>query len=261
VLLAPESRSHCREPDYDTGVARRLLLFATLLAMAIPIGASAQFGSYWASVSPNLKYDDRWAFTRLRYRPSSSWNHDYPRADRHLAYIVADLSTARAHTNGSNVLDLGDPEIFHHPLVYMSEPGFWDMTDADAQNLREYLLKGGLILFDDFETTQWNNMSAQMRRVLPENHWIEIDVAHPIFHSFFELKKIDYDHPMFPGMVPDYKALFENNDPSGRMLALANHNNDLAEYWEWSDTGLFAIDPTNEAYKIGVNYVIYSLTH
>jgi hypothetical protein len=143
----------------------------------------------------------------------------------------------------------------------MSEPGFWDMTDAEARNLRQYLLKGGLILFDDFETVQWNNMAAQMRRVLPEYQWITIDVTHPVFHTFFDLKKIDYHHPMFPGMVPEYKALFEDNDPNGRMIALANHNNDLAEYWEWSDRGYFGVDPTNEAYRIGVNYVIYSLTH
>jgi Domain of unknown function (DUF4159) len=237
------------------------ILLATVFAVAIPIWASAQFGFFRSAAFPNLKYDDRWTFTRLRYHPSSSWNHDYPRADRHLAYIIADVTTARVHTDGSNVLDLGDPEIFRHPLVYMSEPGFWDMTDADARNLREYLLKGGLILFDDFETSQWNNMAAQMRRVLPENQWIEIDVTHPIFHSFFDLKKIDYHHPMYPGMVPTYKALFEGNNPNGRMIALANHNNDLAEYWEWSGTGLFGIDPTNEAYRIGVNYVIYSLTH
>ena len=63
------------------------------------------------------------------------------------------------------------------------------MRDDEAQNLRRYLLKGGLILFDDFETTQWNNMAAQMRRVLPELQWIEIDVTHPVFHSFFELKR------------------------------------------------------------------------
>ena len=237
------------------------LFFATMLALAVPMLALAQFGSYWSSASPNVKYDDRWAFTRLRYRSNSSWSHDYPRADRHLAYIIGDISTARVHTDGSNVLDLDDPEIFRHPLVYMSEPGFWDMTDREAQNLRQYLLKGGLILFDDFETTQWNNMAVQMRRVVPENHWIEIDIAHPIFHTFFDLKKIDYHHPMYPGMVPEYKALFEGNDPKGRMIALANHNNDLAEYWEWSDRGFFGIDPTNEAYRIGVNYVIYSLTH
>jgi Domain of unknown function (DUF4159) len=242
-------------------MARRLVLVASLLALILPVCAAAQFGSYRWAVSPNVMDDDRWAFTRLRYRPNSNWNHDYPRADRHLAYIVAEVSTARVHTEGSNVLDLGDPAIFRHPLVYMSEPGFWNMTDGEAQNLRRYLLKGGLILFDDFETVQWNNMAAQMRRVLPERQWIEIDVTHPIFHTFFDLKKIDYDHPMFPGMVPTYKALFEHDDPNSRMIALANHNNDLAEYWEWSDRGFFGIDPTNEAYRIGVNYVIYSLTH
>jgi hypothetical protein len=246
---------------YDGTVGRKSLLVAGLLTLAIPMWASAQFGYYSSSAFPNVEYDDRWAFTRLRYRSSSSWNHDYPRADRHLAYIVGDISTTRVHTNGSNVLDLDDPEIFRHPLLYMSEPGFWDMTDREAQNLRLHLLKGGLILFDDFETTQWNNMAAQMQRVLPENHWIEIDVTHPVFHTFFDLKKIDYHHPMYPGMVPVYKALFEGDNPNGRMIALANHNNDLAEYWEWSDRGFFGIDPTNEAYRIGVNYVIYSLTH
>jgi hypothetical protein len=239
----------------------RLVVLATVLALALPVWASAQFGFFRSSAYPNVKYDGRWAFTRLRYRSSSSWNHDYPRADRHLAYIVGYVSTASVQSDGSNVLDLDDPEIFQHPLLYMSEPGFWDMTDAEAVNLRRHLLKGGLILFDDFETTQWTNMAAQMRRVLPENQWIEIDITHPIFHTFFDLKKIDYHHPMYPGMVPEYKALFENNDPGGRMLALANHNNDLAEYWEWSDRGFFGIDPTNEAYRIGVNYVIYSFTH
>ena len=240
---------------------RKTLRLATLLALAIPVCAWAQFGGFWSSVNPNVAYDDRWAFTRLRYRGSSTWNHDYPRADRHLAFIVSEISKARVHTDGSNVLDLNDPEIFRHPLVYMSEPGFWRMNDEDAQNLRRYLLKGGLILFDDFETTQWNNMAVQMRRVLPENQWIDIDVTHPVFQTFFELKKIDYPHPMYPGMIPNFRALFEGNDPKGRMLALANHNNDLAEYWEWSDRGFFGIDPTNEAYRIGVNYVMYAFTH
>ena len=239
----------------------RLLLFATLLALAIPMSASAQFGSFFSSGPANLEYDDRWTFTRLRYHSSSSWSHDYPRADHHLALIVADVSFAPSHTDGTNVLDLDDPELFQHPLVYMSEPGHWDMGGAEAQNLRNYLLKGGFILFDDFETTQWHNLAAQMQRVLPEYRWIEIDVEHPIFHTFFDLKKIDYHHPMYPGMVPSYRALFEGNDPNGRMIALANHNNDLAEYWEFLGTGNFGIDPTNEAYRIGVNYVIYSMTH
>jgi hypothetical protein len=234
---------------------------ALLLLVLIPAAAWGQFRGWQPSRLPSLPYDGRWVFSRIRYFPNSAWNHDYPRADRHLQYMIDELSDASVRTDGSNVFDLDDPEIFHHPMIYMSEPGFWDMNDSQARALRDYLRKGGLIIFDDFETNQWDNMAAQMRRVLPEYHWIEIDVRHPIFHAFFELKRIDYDHPMYPGMVPDYQALFEDNDPAKRMLALANHNNDLAEYWEWSDTGFFPVVSTSEAYKIGVNYVVYSFTH
>jgi hypothetical protein len=241
-------------------VTTRHLSLVALLVL-IPAIVGAQFWSSRVHREPSMPYDGRWVFTRIRYGPSSSWNHDYPRADRHLQHIIAELSTANTRTDGSNVFDLDDPEIFQHPLIYMSEPGFWDMSDSQADALRKYLLKGGFILFDDFETTQWNNMAAQMRRVVPEYRWIEIDVTHPIFHSFFEMKRIDYHHPMYPGMEPGFHALFEGNDPAGRMLALANHNNDLAEYWEWSGTGMFPIISTNEAYKIGVNYVIYAFTH
>jgi hypothetical protein len=235
--------------------------WAALLLVLIPLAAAGQFRAYRPSRLPSMPYDGRWVFSRIRYFPNSAWNHDYPRADRHLQYMIDELSDASVRTDGSNVFDLDDPEIFHQPMIYMSEPGFWGMTDSQAQALREYLLKGGFIIFDDFETVQWDNMAGQMRRVLPEYQWIEIDVTHPIFHSFFELKRIDYDHPMFPGMVPGFHALFENNDPKERMIALANHNNDLAEYWEWSDTGFFPVVSTSEAYKIGVNYVIYSFTH
>jgi hypothetical protein len=239
-------------------VARYASLVAVLVL--VPVLLWAQFGSYRPFRQSNLPYDGKWVFTRIRY-PNGSWNHDYPRADRHLQYLIADLSMASTQTEGSNVLELDDPEMFRHPLIYVSEPGYWDMSDAQAQALRDYLLKGGLVLFDDFETNDWDNMAAQMRRVVPEYRWIDIGITHPVFHSFFEVDKIDYHHPMYPGMVPNYRALFENNDPNARMIALANHNNDLAEYWEWADSGLFPIISTNEAYKIGVNYVIYSLTH
>ena len=107
-ILHASSRRPIRR-SYHSAVVGRTLLVATFAALALPIWAAAQFGSFRSPAYPNLQYDDRWVFTRLRYHPSSSWNHDYPRADRHLAYIVADLSKARVHTEGSNVLDLGDP--------------------------------------------------------------------------------------------------------------------------------------------------------
>jgi hypothetical protein len=210
-------------------------------------------------------YDGRFTFTRIRYggwgRGGGSWAHDYPRADEHLPRIVAELTTMQPRVGSSNVFDLEDDGIFHNPVIYVSEPGFWAITDAGAANLRGHLLKGGFLIFDDFEgESQWDNMARQMARVLPEYRWTEIDVTHPIFHAFFEMKRIDFPHPLV-NVIPTYFAMFDDNDPSQRIMVLANYNNDLAEYWEWSATGMFPIANTNEAYKLGVNYVIYAMTH
>jgi hypothetical protein len=121
-------------------------------------------------------------------------------------------------------------------------------------------MKGGFAIFDDFEHDQWNNLEAQMRRVLPDGRWVELDVSHPIFDSFFRMTKIDFPHPMY-GILPTYYGIFENNDPNARLLAVANHNHDVAEYWEFSASGLFPVDLSNEAYKLGVNYMVYGMTH
>ena len=230
-----------------------------MLLIVVPVAA------LWAQ-SDSLDYDARFAFTRIRYgsgwgRGGASWAHDYPRADEHLPRIIAELSTMTPHVDGTNVYDLEDIGIFHNPVIYISEPGFWSVTEAGAANLRAHLLKGGFLIFDDFEgEAQWDNMARQMKQVLPDHRFIEIDITHPIFHSFFEMKRIDFPHPVV-NVIPSYFAIFENNDPRRRIMALANYNNDLAEYWEWSATGMFPVDNTNEAYKLGVNYIIYAMTH
>jgi len=74
------------------------------------------------------------------------------------------------------------------------------------------------------------------------------------------MKTIDFPHPL-SNVLPTYYGVFENNDPTRRMLAIVNYNSDLAEYWEWSDTGYLPTDFTNEAYKLGINYVVYAMTH
>jgi hypothetical protein len=145
-------------------------------------------------------------------------------------------------------------------LIYISDPGFWTISDTEAANLRTYLMKGGFVIFDDFEAEQWHNFEAQMRQALPDHRAIPIDISHPIFHCFFEMKDIYFPHPLVR-VTPEYFAYFEDNDPSGRMLGIVNYNNDLAEYWEWSATGMFPVDTTSEAYKLGVNYIVYAMTH
>jgi hypothetical protein len=208
-------------------------------------------------------------FTRIRYdggggrgyrRGGGQWAHDYPRADRHLSQLLAELTFIDAETRGTNVLELDDPELFRYPVAYISEPGFWDMSDAQAALLRAYVLKGGFLILDDFEGRQLENALYQLSRALPELRPIRIEVDHPIFQSFFAMKEIYFPHPLV-NVDPVYLGLFEENDPTKRMVAIINHNNDIAEYWEWSAEGWFPVDITNDAYKLGINYITYAMTH
>ena len=217
-----------------------------------------------------VSYDSHYVFTRVRYGSglvrgffggADGWAHDYPTADRNLSAILDYITNMRVRMDGSNILDLDDAAIFDNPILYMSEPGFWTTNEAEAKNLRAHLLKGGLIIFDDFEgDDDWRNLVAQMRQALPDHWFLPIDVTHPIFHSFFDIKVLNVPHPLV-NVPPGYFAMFENNDPAGRMIALANWNNDLGDYWEWSAEGLYGSDPTNDAYRLGVNYIVYAMTH
>jgi hypothetical protein len=97
--------------------------------------------------------------------------------------------------------------------------------------------------------------------VLPERRLVPIDSAHTIFDSFYTIKDIySIVHPM-SGIRPSYLGIFEDNDPKKRLMVMANFDNDVPEYWEWSGQGLFPFSDTTEAYKLGVNYMIYGMTH
>jgi hypothetical protein len=171
--------------------------------------------------------------------------------------ILKELTSTSPHLDGSNVLSLDDPELFSYPIAYMSEPGVWSVSEDEATGLRTYLLKGGFIIFDDFRGGDLDNLYEQMRRVLPEARWFPIDGTHQIFNSFFEITNFNFG---YYGQET-YYGIFEDNNPAKRLMAIAGHNQDLGEYWEYSDTGFVPIDLSNEAYKFGVNYFVYGLTH
>ena len=217
----------------------------------------------------NPVYDGRFTFVRLRYgtnffggRQGPPWSHDYPDGEVHFTKILEDISLLRVRTDGSNILSLDDPELFNYPIAYMAEPGFWGVTETEATAFRSYLLKGGFAIFEDFDgPEQWNVFEAQMRRVLPEGRLVRLEKTHGIFDSFFRIKDIDAIlHPMY-GLRPSYYGIFEGNDAARRLMVVANFDNDVPEYWEWSGQGVFPFDTSNEAYKLGVNYVIYGITH
>src|SRR3984893_12511185 len=135
------------------------------------------------------------------------------------------------------------------------------MSDQEATNFRAYLLKGGFLIVDDFRARDWPFFEEQMRHILPDVRFFDLDATHPIFHSFFEIDAPD-EYPNFydPGK-PIYRGVYENNDPTKRLMAIINYNTDISEYWEFSGTGLKPIDESNDAYKLGVNYVVYGMTH
>ena len=225
-----------------------------------------------ATVQGNTPYDGRWAFVRLRYAGFDGgygrrrgggppWSHDYPTGEVHFTKILDEITLLRPRTDGSNILSLDDPELFNYPIAYMAEPGFWSVSDTEADAFRKYLLKGGFVIFDDFRGGDWDNLQEQMRHVLPDGRWQELDGTAAIFHSFFEIDNPLDLAPPYGGMAPSYWGIYENNDPKKRLMVIANVNNDISEYWEWSDTGYAPVDLSNEAYKFGVNYVIYALTH
>ena len=218
-------------------------------------------------IEPNAPYDGRFTFVRLRYGPDYGyasqrlmWSHDYPAGERHFMKILNEVSYLTPHTEESDILPLDSPDLFRYPVAYLCEPGAWTMTDEEAANLRRYLLKGGFLIVDDFRAAHWPNFEAQMMRVLPEAKIDDLAIDNYIFHAFFEIKTLDvpqyYDPP--PAV---FRAIYEDNDPAKRVMVMINYNTDISEYWEWSDTGLKPIDESNEAYKIGVNYIIYGMTH
>ena len=216
-------------------------------------------------------YDGRLVFARLKYttapggfyyRGLPAWAHGYPRAETNLMRIVAEVSAVKLHADASNVLALDDPQLMKFPVSYMTEVGYWTLNDKEAAGLRAYLAKGGFVIFDDSRGAQaWSNFEANMKRVIPGVRFFDLTPAHPIFHSFFEINSFGIIPQKYDGGLPVMKGIYEDNDPRKRLIAMINFNTDVSDFWEFSGTGMSIIAEDNEAYKLGVNYVVYALTH
>jgi SAM-dependent methyltransferase len=220
---------------------------------------------------PNAEYDGRFVFARISYTDFEGygpclgdgcvpWSHDYPRAERNFLKILQELTSVSVRGGASTMLSLDNPELFRFPVAYMAEPGHWRPSETEVLNMRKYLQKGGFFIFDDFARERdWQNFQAQIQRVLPGGRLVQLDASHPIFDAFYRIPSLDFNHPIY-GMQARFFGVFENNDPTQRLLMIANFNNDLSEYWQFSDEGYFPIDLSNEAYKLGINYIVYALS-
>jgi hypothetical protein len=239
--------------------------------------ALAQFGWQRSVVNlrKNIPYDGRFTFVRVNYttapggyfyRGEPAWAHGYPLAEQNLMAILNEVSFLDPHVEDINSLRLDDPELCKYPVAYIIEPDWWSMTDSEGKALREYLQKGGFLIVDDFKGRNfrggggWDAFERNMKRALPDGQFFDLDISHPIFHSFFEIKTLQIPQAYVNGEAV-FRGLFEDNDPTKRLQIMVNFNTDISQFWEWSGTGLRSISDTNESYKLGVNYIVYGLTH
>jgi hypothetical protein len=246
---------------------------------------------------PGVEYDDfplppdyqektEWVFARLMYPPiggryggfrffgdwtqgASNWTIDYPRSDRHLTAAMRRLTRVHVRSVEQPVnLDDGD-DVYNWPWIYGVEVGHWDLSDAQAAKLREYLLRGGFFMCDDFHgTREWEVFAASMKRVFPDRAIVEIDDSDQIFHVLYDLD----DRYQVPGAQFLYSGRsYEKDgvtarwrgiyDDKGRLMVAICHNVDLGDSWEWADNPRYPEKFSALGIRIAVNYVIYAMTH
>ena len=250
---------------------RSILWIAGILVVTLPAVAAAQRGGFFpfgarSGVQSNAAYDGRFTFVRVPYARYGGWAADYPLMERTLTTILKDISILDARVDGSNVQPFDDPDLLRYPVAYLSEPGYWYPSDSEAAGLRHYLDKGGFLIVDDFHfENEWRVFQAAMRRVLPGGVVKRLELSHPIFNTFFQIKSLEVPYPGRlgeQGLMGEFYGIHQENDPNRRLVAVINYNIDIGDYVEWSgDQNVYALVPTNEAYKFLINYVIYGLTH
>jgi hypothetical protein len=248
---------------------RPAIWLALILVIAVSGAVAGQrrgfFGGLRFGGSPNAEYDGRFTFVRAQYARYGGWAADYPTMERNLMTIMREITELRPWTDASNVHTFDDPDLLKYPVAYLSEPGYWFPSDSEVDGLRQYLAKGGFLIVDDFHfPDEWGVFENAMRRVLPSARIDRLELAHPIFHTFFEIDSLQVPYPGRlgeQGLMGEFYGIHERNDRTRPLSVVINYNIDLGDYVEWSAQDLYNPQSTNEAYKFMVNYVIYGMTH
>jgi hypothetical protein len=231
--------------------------------VAVPLAAQ-RGGWRFQPVIGALPYDGRVTLVRLWYPYYEGWAFDWPSMERNFGMILDELTSMPINMDGSNVLKMDDPELMKYTIAYLSEPGYWHPSDAEVLGLRTWIQKGGFLIVDDFHfPNEWAVFEHAMARVLPEGRIVPLSLEQGIFHTFFEIKSLDLPYPGSlgqRGLIGEFYGIYEDNDPRKRMQVVINFNMDIGDYMEYRAGSRYPVDTTNEAYKFGVNYMIYGLT-
>lgn len=227
-----------------------------------------------------LEYNDlpqfhrRWGYASRSGQGNGWWIVDWPDAEDHFTSGVQRLT--RIAAGESRHMRLLDDHIFDHPWIYATQTGWWDLSDAETARLREYLLRGGFLVADDFwGPDQWEMFRETMNRVLPGHPILELETADPVMHVVYDIAEKDLT--FIPGTrhlrlaadgsvvvhqpegtAPAWRSI---RDDRGRMVVAVNFNTDVGDAWEYADSPQYPEHMTELAYRYGINYVVYSMTH
>ncbi len=199
----------------------------------------------------------------------SMWTQDYPRADRHFLLALRRLTRINARSVEQPVdLDDGD-DVYNFPWLYAVQPGTWLLTDAQAAKLRDYLLRGGFFMADDFwGDSGWQVFLNSINRVFPDREIVDIDNGAAIFHTVYDLN----DRYQVPGAQYRYRGTTEKctncppawrgiYDDKGRLMVAMTFDSDLGDSWEWADDPSYDEKFSALGIRIGLNYIVYAMTH
>jgi hypothetical protein len=224
-----------------------------------------------------------WAFARLMFPGGyndgyqgreldwhegvSLWTQDFPRADRHFSLAVRRLTRIDVRSVEQAVnLDDRD-EVYNWPWVYAVQVGEWGITDQQAVKLRDYLLRGGFFMADDFHgTNEWQVFQESMKRVFPDRPIVDIPDSDPIFHTVYDLDQryqivgrehLEEGHKL-DGYLAHWRGIY---DDKNRLMVAASFNSDIGDSWEWADSPQYPEQFSALGIRIGVNYIVYAMTH
>ena len=195
---------------------------------------------------------------------------DYPEADNN--FIVGLREWAGTNLKIAprpEAMEIMDDRIFDYPILYIVEPGGMELSTEQVARLREYIMRGGFIFLDDFwGEYEWENVQEQFHKILPEYEIKDLPLSHPIFHSYLDVGEVVQVPNVYNamrgetsekgGIVPHYMGI-ENKD--GRLVAYISRNCDLGDAWEWINDSRYPVKYGLPAYKVGINVVIYAMSH
>ena len=220
------------------------------------------------------QYHRGWGYSSRDGLGTGWWLVDWPSADNHFTSGVARLT--RIETGDPRHLRLTDDRLFDYPWIYATQTGWWGLSDAETARLREYLLRGGYLMVDDFwGPEQWEIFRQTMQRVLPNQPITDIAETDSVMHVLYDIQ--DKDRTFIPGSrhlwrgpggtvqivqpegtVPAWRAMYDGRN---RMVVAVNFNTDVADAWEFADVPYYPEKMTALAYRYGINYIIYAMTH